>query len=145
MDIDVEIYHAEHDDIRDIRALSKIWDDAGEGVDTHIIQEYVEMETVLCARDENEDLVGVIIMEENADSSMHISRFFVHPDYQGHGIGSALLDEATDILDQGCKRAFLSVAYTNPAKELYERYDFHRTDSFRPPSDDYAPMMREPQ
>ncbi len=98
---------------------------------------------MLCAL-EDEEIIGLIILQENTDQSIHIARFFVHPDFRDSGVGSEMMEKASALLDEDMTHAFASVASTNPALTLYKRYGFQETHSFKPPSDEYIALERIP-
>ena len=138
------IKYATIDDLEQIHALSAFWDEVNaEPVDFDVLRGYVELETVICAEDD-ENIVGITMLEENTDQSIHVARFFVHPDFRDNGIGSEMMDKVTSILDHNCTTAFTSVAMTNPAINLYERYGFIESSSFAPPTDEHIVFAREP-
>ncbi len=133
------------DDLDEIQDLSAFWDEQNaEPVRAEILADYIENDRVFCVQEE-EDILGVTIVSQNADKSVHIARFFVHPDYQGEGLGSEMMTEVTALLDEECTPAFASVAGTNPAMSLYERFGFEETDSFNPPTDEHIALMRAPE
>jgi len=57
---------------------------------------------------------------------LHINTIGVLPDYEGKGIGTALMDDAwRDAKERGIQRATLEVAVSNKrAQDLYYRYGF---------------------
>tara|TARA_R110002072_G_scaffold271235_1_gene431204 strand:+ start:447 stop:875 length:429 start_codon:yes stop_codon:yes gene_type:complete len=139
------IKNATLDDLDEIHDLSVLWDEDDEkGVEFDILEDYIVTEQVLCATSDDDKIVGIIILSENTDSSMHIARFFVHPDYRDEGIGTDMLEQAVSILDESCTSAFASVAETSPALRLYERFNFKKTHKFTPPTEDYIALEREP-
>lgn len=139
----MEIREASMEDIEQIQELSAHWNGDGQPVDSYILEKYLDSEIVICA-DDGENIFGVTMLEQNADGSMHIARFFVHPDYRDDGIGSEMMDVVTEYLDDNCTTAFASVALTNPAMNLYERYGFAETNAYKAPYEDQIAMEREP-
>ncbi|MGH1378261.1 MAG: GNAT family N-acetyltransferase [Alphaproteobacteria bacterium] len=123
--------------------LSSMWNGDSTPVDPDIIEKYLTSEIVFCAID-NEELIGVAILEQNMDSSQHIARLFVHPDYREYGVGTELMEEVTRLLDETCTKSFLSVSDRNPAHDFYKRFGYKKTDEFKAPSPDHIPMIREP-
>ncbi|HEU4342755.1 MAG TPA: GNAT family N-acetyltransferase [Candidatus Binatia bacterium] len=71
--------------------------------------------------------VGTLCLEWRPDS-LHVHEVQVLPEFQGRGIGTAVL---WDTIEQGAARGFpvtLSVVAANPrAKQLYERLGFRVT------------------
>jgi ribosomal protein S18 acetylase RimI-like enzyme len=78
------------------------------------------------AGDDMERLEAVMaVMEEQHPHEPHAYLWFlgVHPTWQGHGIGSALLADAFDRLDREATAAYLEA--TSPENvRLYQRHDF---------------------
>jgi len=71
--------------------------------------------------------VGVFSVEEREDE-LFISRLYILPAYQRRGIGTHLLQS---VLDKGEKLKLpvrLQVLVNNPARQLYERLGFQRTE-----------------
>ena len=85
-----------------------------------------------------------MILEQNVDESLHVARFFVHPDERDNGLGSEMMDNLVKLLDQTCTQSFLSVSPSNPVVDLYERYGYKETSTFKPPSNNYLAMIRVP-
>ena len=83
---------------------------------------------------------GVLILDYNP-TEIYLARIEIHPDYQGHGIGSRLigqlLREATD-QDQAVVLDVLAV--NRRAHALYQRLGFH--DVTRHGTDDIKIRMR---
>lgn len=130
-------------DIDKIKELSSLWNDDGIPVDTDILESYLEYEIVFCSV-EDDEIIGIMILEKNLDESLHVARFFVHPDERDNGLGSELMDNLVNLLDQTCTQSFLSVSRNNPAVDLYERYGYKETSIFKPPSSNYIAMTRVP-
>ncbi|MEM1347930.1 MAG: GNAT family N-acetyltransferase [Myxococcota bacterium] len=63
----------------------------------------------------------------------------VWPGHRGHGIGSALLARLLEAASRDYAAVSLSVSRTNPAKRLYERFDFEIVGE---PTDDSYIMRR---
>ena len=137
------IVRANISNLDQIIALSEMWNDDATPVHAEIIERYLTSETVFCAI-EDEEVLGIAILEENSDNSQHLARLFVHPDYRDDGIGSEMMESVTKLLDETCTKSFLSLSNTHPAYEFYERFGYTETDTFESPSDDYTPMVREP-
>jgi ribosomal protein S18 acetylase RimI-like enzyme len=75
---------------------------------------------VVCAED--------IVVAYLAASGAHIDQLFVDPDYQGAGLGSALL---TAMLERRLRPATLHVfAENGPARAFYERFGFRQVDTW---------------
>lgn len=137
------IIKADISNLDQIIELSGMWNDNITHTDVGIMETTLESEIVFCAI-EDEELIGVAMLEENVDGSQHIARLFVHPDYRDCGIGTEIMEKVTKLLDETCTKSFLSVSSTNPAYDFYERFGYTETDTFKPPNEDYTPMVREP-
>jgi ribosomal protein S18 acetylase RimI-like enzyme len=68
------------------------------------------------------------VMDERHPHEPHAYLWFlgVHPSWQGHGIGSALLDDAFDRLDRDGTPAYLEATSTHNVR-LYQRHGFEVT------------------
>ncbi len=137
------IVRADISNLDQVIALSEMWNDDATPLRAEIIEQYLASEIVFCAI-EGEEVLGIIILEENSDGSQHLARLFVHPDYRDDGIGSEMMETVTKLLDETCTKSFLSLSNTHPAYDFYGRFGYTETDTFKPPSEDYIPMVREP-
>jgi ribosomal protein S18 acetylase RimI-like enzyme len=137
------IREASIDDIDQIQSLSKHWNDDETEAGYDVLAKYIDNEIVICAEEDGE-IFGITMLEENIDGSMHIARLFVHPDYRDEGIGSEMMDMVAGYLDDNCTTAFASVASRNPAISLYKRYNFKETDAYKPPFEHQIAFERIP-
>jgi ribosomal protein S18 acetylase RimI-like enzyme len=61
----------------------------------------------------------------------HLNRIAVHPDYQGRGIGAALLRDALRVFWQSAERVTLNTQSDNVnSQQLYRRFGFEMTGDF---------------
>ena len=137
------IVKADISNLNQIVELSRMWNDDKIPVHADIIERYLTSETVFCAI-EDDDVMGVVILQENSDGSQHLARLFIHPDYRDDGIGHEMMETVTKLLDETCTKSFLSLSNTSPAHSLYESFGYVETDTFDAPDEDYIPMIREP-
>jgi ribosomal protein S18 acetylase RimI-like enzyme len=70
----------------------------------------------------NEHRVGCIAMKQKTDC-LQITKFYISPEYQSHGIGSHVLQNITNTTPTGMPIR-LSVLSTNPAITFYQRAGF---------------------
>lgn len=68
-------------------------------------------------------IAGAIYVEEHAQYRW-VRTVFLKPEFQGKGIGSALLSQEADLARCENKFLVLKVIKINPAKHLYERLGF---------------------
>lgn len=137
------IVRADISNLDQVIALSEMWNDDAMPVHAEIIERYLTSETVFCAI-EDENVLGIAMLQENSDGSQHLARLFVHPDYRDAGIGSEMMEAVTKLLDETCTKSFLSLSNNHSAYDFYERFGYAETDTFKSPSEDYIPMVREP-
>lgn len=139
----MSIIKADISNLDQIVALSEMWNDDSTPAHAEIMERYITSETVFCAI-EDDEILGIVMLEENSDGSQHLARLFVHPDYRNDGIGSEMMESVTTLLDETCTKSFLSVSNTSPSQSLYERFGYTETDTFKAPDKNYVPMVREP-
>ncbi len=73
---------------------------------------------------EKDKLVGYIDCVSNCVTDAYIQDLMVHPDYQGKGIGTDLMDKMIEYLKE--KRIYMiSVVYEECLKSFYERFGFY--------------------
>ncbi|MFF2479427.1 GNAT family N-acetyltransferase [Paenibacillus sp. NPDC058071] len=84
--------------------------------------------------------IGCIAFKPILDGYL-LEHFYIHPDYQGKGVGSQVLEYVFKQDDVVGKRVTLNVLQGSPAQRLYERYGFKvdRED----PVDIYMSMVVE--
>ncbi|MBQ7821040.1 MAG: GNAT family N-acetyltransferase [Clostridia bacterium] len=76
----------------------------------------------IAAYDKNK-LIGFVDCVSNGVTDAYIQDLMVHPDYQGKGIGSQLMDRTTEYLKE--KHIYMiSVVYDKSLKGFYERFGF---------------------
>jgi orotate phosphoribosyltransferase len=67
--------------------------------------------------------IGMLSVEER-EQDVFLSSIEIHPDYQGKGIGTAIIKRMIADSAKKTKTVHLQVLKVNPAKELYERLGF---------------------
>ncbi|MBD5138307.1 MAG: GNAT family N-acetyltransferase [Ruminococcus sp.] len=73
---------------------------------------------------EDDKLIGYIDSVSNGVTDAYIQDLMVCPDYQGKGIGTALMDKMIEYLKE--KRIYMiSVVYEKGLKPFYERFGFY--------------------
>ena len=73
-------------------------------------------------------LVSELTRKDPPNPHWHIGPIGVIPEYQGNGIGSKLLKECLEIVDEKCIDAYLETNNLNNV-HLYERYGFITIDT----------------
>ena len=66
---------------------------------------------------------GEIILADR-ESELYIASILILPEYQGHGIGTAIIRDILARADQRGLPVALQVLKVNPARRLYERLGF---------------------
>jgi ribosomal protein S18 acetylase RimI-like enzyme len=61
------------------------------------------------------------------DNALFLGQLFVDSSFQRQGIGSKVLRDLTDEAGAAGRAVTLGVVKTNPARQLYERFDFRIT------------------
>jgi ribosomal protein S18 acetylase RimI-like enzyme len=74
---------------------------------------------------EGQDVGAVTI--ERQEESVFLSNIQILPEFQGHGVGTAIIKEMLATAHAHRLPATLRVLKNNPAKRLYERLGFHVT------------------
>lgn len=129
-------------DSRGICALSKEWTEDAEPLERDVIAEYIHDQAAYCIEDEG-DVFGVLLLNHNADGSIHIGRLFVHPDYRDEGYGSELMAcFIEDNLAQKSTAAYISINEDHPAIPFYRRFGFVETNDYKPPKKGQIAMIR---
>jgi ribosomal protein S18 acetylase RimI-like enzyme len=95
------------------------WDDAFQ--ESVFRKNYVPAEIRVIAFAEKD--IGMLSLEERVED-VFLRAIEIHPDYQGHGIGAAIIKRIIAQSVQKMKPVFLQVLKVNPAKRLYERLGF---------------------
>ena len=81
---------------------------------------------------------------ESQDGDAYLDTLAVHPQWRGHGIGSALLKAFTASLPAGCERHALLVDPENEgARRLYARFSFTPDGTWTLYGEEYLRMVRE--
>jgi len=118
---------------REIPALAKRLDEAGEGQLRNRWHEQDLGYRELFAAEQDGELVGTVSMRHNPQSeSMHLFALEVAVDRRGRGIGAAVVEWVIEEAKRrGCSRVYLEVRTDNPARRLYHRLGFRRVgDAF---------------
>jgi GNAT superfamily N-acetyltransferase len=76
-----------------------------------------------------------------AETHWHLAFLAVHPDHQGHGLGSALMKRTHDELDRAGVPAYLEATNENNVR-LYRRHGYVDMDPFEMPLPDGTPFFR---
>ena len=140
------VYKARPKDIDDLLALAEIWDQEEENLhptNPQKLENYIHDNMVYLYREDREDeVLAAMIIDETYDT-INLKTFYVHPDYRSEGIGKNMMDGFTNMLDQGCMKAFLEVEKHNPAISLYKRFGFKEHPNLDT-IDGHIAMSREP-
>ncbi len=72
-------------------------------------------------------VVGGVWLEELADV-FQLREIQIHPDYQGHGIGTKVVQDAIDMAQTSEKGLMLRVLFENRAVNLYKKLGFVEVD-----------------
>ena len=73
---------------------------------------------------ENEELVGYVDCVSNGVTDAYIQDLMVHPDYQGKGVGTELMNKMIKYLKE--KRIYIiSVVFEERLKPFYDRFGFY--------------------
>jgi len=78
-------------------------------------------------------LAGIILLDPcGVAGSPYLKSIAVHPDFQGQGIGSALLSFAEDLFRKEARHMFLCVSsFNNKAQKFYENFGYHAVGEFK--------------
>jgi ribosomal protein S18 acetylase RimI-like enzyme len=131
-------------DLDEIMALEEAaWNDPDIPSSEDQWRTYLTDEIVFCAMTED-GIGGVILATYEVDGSLLVDKLFVHPDYQGEGLGEELLRKFIAIQNRECAKAFLYVAdYNLPAQRLFKKTGFREAGRVSALSD-YTEMVRAP-
>ena len=93
---------------------------------------YLLVDCTILVMDKNESIVGFCLIEKGfQEGEFIIQNIAVSKDYQGLGIGKALLSKVLKITrDNDYKKAILTVTDGIPAQKLYENFGFKKYTSF---------------
>lgn len=73
---------------------------------------------------DNNKLVGYIDCVSNGITDAYIQDLMIHPDYQGQGIGTELMNRMIALLKE--RHIFMiSVIYEESLKSFYKKFGFH--------------------
>ncbi len=73
---------------------------------------------------ENDELIGYVDCVSNGVTDAYIQDLMVHPDYQGKGIGTDLMNKMIECLKE--KRIYMiSVVFEESLKPFYEKFGFY--------------------
>jgi len=124
----VQIRPAHPDDLAilahlDARAFSPLWHFGVDGLRDLLFTGRLHVATV------DDNLVGYTAIASH-DGSAHLARLAVHPQWQGHGFGQALLlDVLLDAQREGIHTVMLNTQVHNTrAEQLYRSYGFRPTN-----------------
>ncbi|MEM9603616.1 MAG: GNAT family N-acetyltransferase [Pseudomonadota bacterium] len=67
--------------------------------------------------------IGFFALEESS-RELRLEQLFIHPDWQGQGIGLRLVEQCQARGRRRCKPIRLSVLHSNPARRFYQRCGF---------------------
>lgn len=95
------------------------WDDAFQ--ESIYRRKYVPAEIQIILYDDKD--MGMLSVEEG-EEDIFLRVIEIHPEYQGKGIGTAIIDKIISDGAQKMKPVRLRVLKVNPAKRLYERLGF---------------------
>ena len=95
------------------------WDEAFQ--EAVFRKNYVPAEIQVITFDEKD--IGMLSLEERAED-VFLRAIEIHPEYQGQGIGTTIIQKIIAQAALKMKLVFLQVLKVNPAKRLYERLGF---------------------
>ncbi len=78
----------------------------------------------LAAKGENAAIVGVTNAVQGNDAVVYVNRLYVHPDFQGQGIGSALLDKIAQYFPSAKKMSLEVVENNAKGVDFYTKRGF---------------------
>lgn len=73
--------------------------------------------------EEGSSFVGCVAFKPTLEGYL-LEHFYIHPDYQGKGVGSQVLKNLLEQSDVKGKRVTLNVLQGSAARRLYERFGF---------------------
>ena len=74
--------------------------------------------------EQSQKLIGFVDSISNGVTDAYIQDFMVHPDFQGKGIGSELMNKMIEYL-KGAGIYMISVLYDEDLKSFYSRFGFY--------------------
>lgn len=74
--------------------------------------------------EENQNLIGFVDSVSNGVTDAYIQDLMVHPDFQGKGLGSELMNKMIDYLKK-TGIYMISVLYDEGLKDFYARFGFY--------------------
>lgn len=81
----------------------------------------------ITARDESNKLVGFVQILSDGIKHAYILRLLVHKEYQGKGIGTKIIDNMMEMLDE---KKLNPILITKPAEEsFYSKFGFSRSSN----------------
>jgi len=95
------------------------WDDAFQESVFRKNYDPAKIKVILYDRKE----IGMLSLEER-DADIFLRAIEIHPDYQGNGIGTVIINGIIAEGAQKMKPVYLRVLKVNPAKRLYDRLGF---------------------
>ena len=96
------------------------------GISASYIVPVDEKDDLFIAAQENDLIVGCCILTKKDTSIVQLRQMAVHPDYQGQGIGAAILGFAEQIArDHHYKRMIMHAR--NPVINFYKKCGYHTT------------------
>ena len=75
---------------------------------------------------DNQDIGVTNFFEDKG--KYHVGLIIVHPDYQGKGIATKIINDYIDIAKKEQKEILIKTYKCNPAKKLYEKLGFKQYD-----------------
>jgi ribosomal protein S18 acetylase RimI-like enzyme len=113
---------------REIPALAKLLDEAGEGQLRNRWHEQDLGYRELLVAEQDGELAGTVSIRHNEQAeSMHLFALEVAVERRGQGIGGAIVEWVIEeARRRACTRVYLEVRADNPARRLYHRLGFRR-------------------
>ena len=86
----------------------------------HEIDKFIDTMKIIVM--DNKEIGVTNFFEEN--NEYVVGLIIIHPDYQGNGIATNIINDYIDIARKGNKKIRIKTYKYNPAKKLYERLGF---------------------